>query len=360
MSAKKVFINYRRSVSQWAVKPLYDSLIEVLPRSHVFIDLDAIPPGVDFVDYLDNAVKQCDVLLAVIGIGWLEAADAVGHRRLDDPNDFVRIEIRQALKRDIPVVPLLLDGVKMPSASELPEDIRSLARRNAEFIQVRTAKADIERLIRGLKLFDGRAALERERDALSVECRTLTGRVTELQNKIDADRSAFDSEKDAWAAGYSSLQNELRNVQSEAAAERHRSMTLEGQLRDSRVNQSNHLSEFFDADRRTLLFSAVSASVGVLVTGTILGWGNGGVVAPADVAACDCPDCPCGKPDEISAKLRVTLQYVERSTSPGKRCDNCLQYIRPSEARACGGCKIFTGPVVPAGYCLSWAAVQTG
>ncbi|MGF1508385.1 MAG: SUMF1/EgtB/PvdO family nonheme iron enzyme [Myxococcota bacterium] len=150
---KKVFISYRRTDSSWATKNLYNALRSVLPEGHVFMDVDAIPLGVDFVEYLDAGVRQCDVLLAVIGPGWLEAVDPqTGVRRLENEEDFVRIEIRQALTRKIPVVPVLLDGVRMPSKDELPEDIQGLVRRMAAFIHHQTAETDIERLVRKLGL----------------------------------------------------------------------------------------------------------------------------------------------------------------------------------------------------------------
>ena len=91
-----------------------------------------IPPGADFVDVLEGWVRQCDVFLALIGPGWMRTNDPdTGQRRLDDLNDFVRIEIRAALSRGIPVVPVLLEGASLPPESELPNDIKPLARRNA-------------------------------------------------------------------------------------------------------------------------------------------------------------------------------------------------------------------------------------
>ena len=87
------------------------------------MDVDAMQPGLDFVKQLDEQVAKCDVLLAVIGPSWLNATDEKGHRKLDLPRDFVRIELACALKREIPVIPLLVNGAAMPSGDDLPDDL---------------------------------------------------------------------------------------------------------------------------------------------------------------------------------------------------------------------------------------------
>lgn len=126
----RVFISYRRSDSIDICGRMYDRLVRDFGDDNVFKDVDNIPFGVDFVDYLDNQVKKCTVLLAVIGQQWVSASDDKGRRRLDDPNDFVRIEIESALKRNILVVPVLVGGAEMPYAEDLPETLRPLTRRN--------------------------------------------------------------------------------------------------------------------------------------------------------------------------------------------------------------------------------------
>jgi hypothetical protein len=100
-----IFINYRRDDAPGVAGRLYDHLAHGFSRRDLFIDVDAIKPGLDFVKQLDAQVSQCDVLLAVIGPHWLNAADDSGQRRLDSDHDYVRIEIASALKRDIPVIP---------------------------------------------------------------------------------------------------------------------------------------------------------------------------------------------------------------------------------------------------------------
>ena len=92
----KVFISYRRDDAKWQASKIYGSLKRVLPADHVFMDIDSIPPGVDFVEHLEGWVDQCDILLALIGPKWADATDPkTGRRRLENPNDFVRVEVRK-------------------------------------------------------------------------------------------------------------------------------------------------------------------------------------------------------------------------------------------------------------------------
>jgi len=154
--SKRVFISYRRDDAKWQARELYRALIQVLPREQVFMDIDSIPPGADFVDVLEGWVTQCDILLALIGSNWTEVVDPkTGRRRLENPQDFVRIEVRKGLERNIPVVPVLLDGAPIPDAERLPDDLKKLVRRNAEFVEHRTVDTDVERLIKKLGLAQG-------------------------------------------------------------------------------------------------------------------------------------------------------------------------------------------------------------
>src|SRR5258705_4080847 len=116
--------------SAWAGR-LHDRLAQTFGRDKLFMDVDHIPAGTDFVAHLNSQVAECDVVLVVIGPNWLSAKDESGGRRLDNPDDFVAIEIAAALARDIRVIPVLVDGARMPKASELPETLKALARRQA-------------------------------------------------------------------------------------------------------------------------------------------------------------------------------------------------------------------------------------
>jgi hypothetical protein len=119
----KVFISYPRDDSKYQAQKIFDALGKILPAERLFIDVDSIPPGRDFVEVLEGWVDECEILLAVIGPNWLGSVDPkTGQRRLDNPNDFVRIEVRKALSRGITVVPVLLDGATMPD----PEVCRTI------------------------------------------------------------------------------------------------------------------------------------------------------------------------------------------------------------------------------------------
>ena len=126
-----IFVSYRRDDAKHAAGRLVDRLSQAFGPDQLFLDVDNIAPGLDFKKVLAEKVQACDVLLAVIGPGWLASVDERGSRRLDNPNDFVRIEIEAALLRDIRVIPVLVDGAPMPGERELPDTLRSLAGRNA-------------------------------------------------------------------------------------------------------------------------------------------------------------------------------------------------------------------------------------
>lgn len=122
----RVFISYRRNDSRWAAGRLYDRLAEVLGRENVFFDVSDIEPGEDFVAKIGEIVGRCDILLAVIGPTWISILGPKGQRRLDDPTDLIRVEVSAALKRNIRVIPLLVDGAEMPEERMLPADIAAL------------------------------------------------------------------------------------------------------------------------------------------------------------------------------------------------------------------------------------------
>jgi uncharacterized membrane protein YeaQ/YmgE (transglycosylase-associated protein family) len=156
----KVFISYRREDSKYQARGVYDAFQKVLPRDSIFMDVDSIPPGTDFVAFLEGWVDKCEILLALIGSDWSKSIDPkTGRRRLDNPRDFVRIEIREALTRGIPVVPVLLDGASIPDVNELPDDMKNLIRRQAEYIEYRTFDADVTRLVNRLQLSRGTSPL---------------------------------------------------------------------------------------------------------------------------------------------------------------------------------------------------------
>jgi TIR domain len=149
--AAKVFISYRRGDSAGHAGRVMDRLKTELGRDLLFMDVEAIPLGTNFEKVLHEEVGKCGVLLAVIGPTWSDARDENGNRRLDDPNDFVRMEIAAALQRDIPVIPILLDGARIPKADYLPNELKDLTSRNGLDVRHASFHEDMDRLIRSLK-----------------------------------------------------------------------------------------------------------------------------------------------------------------------------------------------------------------
>jgi formylglycine-generating enzyme required for sulfatase activity len=133
----RIFISYRREDSSGYAGRLYDRLSQHFGDDNIFMDIDPIEPGLDFVEVIEKAVGPCDVLIALIGRQWLTITDASGRRRLDNPEDFVRLEIKTALDRNIRVIPTLISGATMPQPEELPDELKKLARRNAIVISDR-------------------------------------------------------------------------------------------------------------------------------------------------------------------------------------------------------------------------------
>src|SRR5262249_42444089 len=149
--AAKIFINYRRDDSIGTAGRLHDRLAQTFGQKNIFMDVDSIPAGVDFVTDLNSQVAACDVVLVVIGPNWVDAKDEAGRRRLDNPDDFVVIEIAAALARNIPVIPVLLDKTRIPKASELPDPVKPLVRRNAVEILSTQFGRDAEALIEKIR-----------------------------------------------------------------------------------------------------------------------------------------------------------------------------------------------------------------
>src|SRR5262249_33575501 len=126
---------------------LHDRLEQAFGRDNLFMDVDNIPVGVDFVTHLNDQVAACDAVLVVIGPKWAKAKDKTGQRRLHQPDDFVAIEIAAALTRDIRVIPVLVDGARMPRASELPDALKPLVRRQAAEVRHVNFGQDSETLV---------------------------------------------------------------------------------------------------------------------------------------------------------------------------------------------------------------------
>jgi hypothetical protein len=147
----RVFLSYRREDSAAYAGRIEDRLRRALGRNQLFMDVDNVPLGVNFAKLLHDELARCDVLLVMIGRNWLGARGDDGRRRLDNPDDLVRVEIATALRRNIPVIPVLLDGAAVPKAQELPEELKDLTLSNALDLRHTSFHSDTNRLIRNLK-----------------------------------------------------------------------------------------------------------------------------------------------------------------------------------------------------------------
>ena len=147
-----IFVSYRREDAAGEARALFSSLADQLGAGSVFMDVDNIALGRDFRAALHERLNDCDVLLALIGKNWLDSKNRQGKPRLEDSNDFVRLEILAALKRNIPVTPVLLQDAEMPSADQLPEELREFAYRNAFELSHARWESDVREMVRRLGL----------------------------------------------------------------------------------------------------------------------------------------------------------------------------------------------------------------
>ncbi len=151
----QIFISYRRDDCSGHAGRLYDNLSRHFGSQSLFMDIDTLEPGEDFIEAIEKAVGSCDVLLALIGRQWVTSTDSQGQRQLENPNDFVRLEIEAALARNIRVVPLLVQGAPMPRPHDLPDSLMQFVRRHAYEIADTRWQFDVERLIAMLEKIQG-------------------------------------------------------------------------------------------------------------------------------------------------------------------------------------------------------------
>ncbi len=146
-----IFINYRKDDSNWNALALYNDLQKYFSKDQLFKDFNAIRPGDDFMMSIQNALAKCNVLLVIIGKEWLDVKNADGTLRIDDADDFVRLEIGTALERGIQVIPVLFDGTPMPKPEQLPMNLRPLCRRQFVEIDPKRFEDDVRNLAEAIK-----------------------------------------------------------------------------------------------------------------------------------------------------------------------------------------------------------------
>ncbi len=186
-----IFLSYRREGTSAHAGRLHDYLVGGVgdepgfDRDQIFMDIDTIAPGDDFHDVIEGAVGRCDVLLAVIGRNWVTATNPDGRRRLDDPDDWVRLEIEAALERRVPIVPVLVERASMPKKEELPDSMKEFARRHAVELSDTRWSFDVGRLLASLK--------QREESALG------------MSESKSPQRSPYDPDEDQLRTSYATF-----------------------------------------------------------------------------------------------------------------------------------------------------------
>jgi hypothetical protein len=222
----KIFINYRRGDDPQAAGRLFDRLQDVFEPQQLFLDVDNIAPGLDFTRVLDDRVAECDVVLAVIGKGWIDARDAAGARRLDDPDDFVRIEISSALNQGKRVIPVLIGDTPMPHPEQLPEALRPLARRNAVRLTHERFRADTQGLVKALE-----HALAEIEESRREQAKAEAERRADEQRRLQQAEAARRAEEEA-------LQRKAeQEAQERAATERRRLQEAEAAQRTEEIRR---------------------------------------------------------------------------------------------------------------------------
>ena len=147
-----VFISYRRGDTAGEARALYNELTSRIGEESVFMDVDDIALGRDFRQALRERLAACDLMLVLIGRDWVDAKNSAGARRLDDPTDFVRLEIEAALKRNIALTPVLVQGAQMPTLEQLPANINDFAYRNGFELSHSRWESDVQEMFKRLRL----------------------------------------------------------------------------------------------------------------------------------------------------------------------------------------------------------------
>jgi hypothetical protein len=188
----RIMINYRREETAYPAAYLFERLATHFGKDRVFADVDSIEAGDDFAEVITAAVKSCEVQLVLIGDRWLTITDKDGRRRLDHPEDFLRQEIEAALMRNVPVIPVLVDGARMPSADELPSSLAGLVRRQALELRPTYFDTDFERLVGVLERTLTKAQVPLERDARKATDRQAAEQRHYVKQEAQGNQEAID------------------------------------------------------------------------------------------------------------------------------------------------------------------------
>src|SRR5688572_12301137 len=257
-TASRIFISYRREDAAGHMLSLVPALQQHFGDDRIFRDVDSIPPGADFVKFIRKELESCSVLLAIIGKDWLTIQDSrLKRRRLDDPDDFLRVEIATALKNDrIRVIPVLIERATMPTADDLPSDLTDLAFRNAIELSDRTWQSDLRLLIQAVERACVDTAAKPEAPGRPELRELQKRRAREIASHVTAARKAFeahDYEGTLWACDKALLLDPQRADALElldAARKALNETKIEAALSDARhaLNQGDftRASDFID------------------------------------------------------------------------------------------------------------------
>src|SRR6266508_4116501 len=243
----RIFLNYRRDETSGHAGRLFDVLAARFGNDHVFMDIDRIEPGLDFADVISEAVASCDVFIALIGSRWLTSADAKGRPRLENPEDFIRLELEAALELDVRLIPALVQNAQMPSSDELPETLRPFARRHAVELSDTRWTFDIGKLIETLERLETGLA---ERETAEREAQERAEAEAQAQaERGGAEREAEEREAQERAEAEAQAQAE-REAQEREAQEREAQerAEVEAQAQAEREAQEREAQERAEAE----------------------------------------------------------------------------------------------------------------
>ena len=253
LAALRLFLNYRREETSGHAGRLFDDLTDRLGGSKVFMDIDRIAPGLDFVLAIDDALDGCDVVLALIGRRWADVTDADGERRLDDPDDFVRLELEKALGRtDVRVIPVLVHGASMPSPGGLPEGLRSLARRQAFELSDTRWHYDLNMLVQALEMIARKKAESARAAADAAAAEELARREQErlAQKHTAAERAEHARLAEEEQRRQEAALRQKAEEERQRAHEAERREVLERKERQQRERAERKAADERDAERR--------------------------------------------------------------------------------------------------------------
>jgi outer membrane biosynthesis protein TonB len=257
-----IFVSYRRDDAAGHAGRLADKLSEHFGKDEIFMDIDNIQPGEDFVQVIENAVGSCQILIAIIGRHWLSGAGETS-RLLDNPNDFVRLEIAAALNRNIRVIPVLVQRATMPTPQDLPDELAKFSRRNAIEIADHRWQTDVDELISVME-----SILVKRADAVRVAEATRQAE-EERQRQVEAKRPA-DAEQSLHAG-----RDEQQTKPDPPAITATRSPGPTPQQSESYPTQATSGAQPLRKDRskRTMIL-VIGACVAVLVIGVLIWMGQ--------------------------------------------------------------------------------------